>query len=87
MEEAGKYVCSGERGNRDVVKLDKENPVSPLVCELVARLVTKRRAAEYIRAQELGSGLENPASELWGEMPLVAREHEASLGEEGAGLN
>ena len=50
-------------------------------------MVTKRRAAEYTGAQGLDSESENLASELWGEMPKVAREHEASLGEEGAGLN
>ena len=37
------------------------------------------------KAHALDSGLEDPASELWREMPRVAREYEASLGDEEAG--
>ena len=77
------YACSGERRNGDVVELDKGNPVSRRFCDLIARAVIKQRLAAWAEAQALDSGLEDPASELWSEMPRVAREHEASLGEEG----
>ena len=72
MGGAGGYVCSIERGNRNIVELDKENPVSRRVCDLIARVVIKQRLAVWAEAQALDSGLEDPVSELWSEMPRVA---------------
>lgn len=84
MGRVAKYACSGKRGDWEVVELDNENPVSRRVRDLMARVVIKERLAQWAEVQALDSGLEDPASELWREMPRVAREHEASLGDEGS---
>ena len=56
----------------------------------MTRAVIKQRLAKLAEMQALdpnGSEVEQPVSELWSEMPLVAKEHEASLEDEDAGVN
>lgn len=65
--------------------MDNENPVSRRIRALMIRVAITERLAQLAEAQALDSGLEDPASELWREMPRVAREYEASLGDEEAG--
>ena len=73
----------------DIVELDKNSPVLQRARELMARAVIRERLAILAEIQALdlrGSGLEDSASDLWGEMPLVARKHESSL-EDGTGAD
>ena len=87
MAEADKDIRLGEVDNNDVVKLDKDSPILQRARELMARAVIKKRMAMLAEIQELdirGPGPEDSASDLWREMPLVARDHESSL-EDGAG--
>ena len=68
--------------DENVVKLDKDSPASKRARGLLARGIIKERLAiqARIQAQALrDSEAGKAASGSWGEMPRVAREHEASL--------
>ena len=70
-----------EEDNKPFVIADNENPRLQRARELLIRAVARQRVAMWAQIQALeneGAGLESPASELWDEMPQLAREHEAS---------
>ena len=70
-----------EEDNKQFVIADNENPRLQRARELVIRAVAKQRIAKWAQIKALGNegaGLEVPASEIWHEMPQLAREHEAS---------
>ena len=70
-----------EEDNKQFVIADNENPRLQRARELVIRAAAKQRIAMWAQIKALeneGAGLETPASELWHEMPQLAREHEAS---------
>ena len=82
--EGNKEICLGEEENNNVVELDKNSPVLQWAYELMIRAVIKERLAILAEIQALdlrSSEVEQPVSGLWSEMPLVAKEHEASLGD------
>ena len=66
--------------NKQFVIADNENPLLERVRELMVRAVARQRIAMWAQIKALedeGAELESPASELWREMPELAREHEA----------
>ena len=70
--------------DNDIVEMDKGSPRFPYAEDLLTRIVTAERAAMMAEAQALGlgePGADGTPSDLWGEMPLAAKEHEVSLGE------
>ena len=88
MGDHNKKVSLGEADNH-IVKPDKESPRFNRAVKVLARLVLAERAAMLAKTQALdlrGSDGEGPATGLWGEMPRVAKEHEASLGADGDGI-
>ena len=81
MKNREKEINLVEEDNKQFVIADNENPRLQRARELVIRAVAKQRIAMWAQIKALeneGAGLETPASELWVEMPQLAREHEAS---------
>ena len=75
-----------EEDNKQFVIADNVNPRLQRARELMIRAVARQRIAMWAQIKALeaeGVGLEVPASELWREMPELAREHEASRGDDG----
>ena len=84
MENQKKEVRLPEMDN-DIVEVDKQSPRFQRAQELMKRMVMAQRVAMLAKAQALDlrqSGVDDSVSDLWGEMPLVAKEHEVSLGED-----
>ena len=82
MVDGNKDIRLGEEDNKNVVRLDKNSPVLQRARDLMVRAVIKERLAllSDFQAQALrDSGEGNSASELWSEMPRLAREHEGAL--------
>jgi hypothetical protein len=82
MTERNRDIRLGGEDNRDIVKLDKNGPALKRAHEVTAKAVIKERLAmkAKIRARALqDSEVGETASGSWGEMPRMAREHEASL--------
>ena len=82
MIEDNRPTHDGEWDNKDIVELDKDSPVLQRARDVMVRAVIKQRLAilAEIQASDLrGSGVEDTVSGLWGEMPRMAREHEASV--------
>ena len=70
--------------DKDIVEVDKSSPRYHRAQSLMKRMVTAQRAAMAIEAQALDlrqSGVDDSLSDLWDEMPLVAKQHEALLGD------
>ncbi len=66
--------------DQQFVIADNENTVLERALKLMSRAVTRERIAKLAQQEALedkGSEVEGPASELWREMPELAREHEA----------
>ena len=73
-----------------IVEPDDENPVLQRAQQLVARAVIKERLAAFAQAQAMdlgGAEVGDDASGLWDEMPLAAKEYEASRMDAGDGEN
>ena len=84
METGNEDFRLSEEDSKQVVKLDKESPLLQRAREVMIRAVIKERLAILAEIQALdlrSSEVEQPVSGLWSEMPLVAKEHEASLGD------
>ena len=82
MVDGNEDIRLGEGDNKNAVKLDKNSPVLQRARDLIVRAVIKERLAllSDFQAQALrDSGEGNSASELWSEMPRLAREHEGAL--------
>ena len=70
--------------DKDIVEVDKSSPRYHHAKKLLNRMVTAQRAAMAIEAQALDlrqSGVDDSLSDLWDEMPLVAKQHEDLLGD------
>ena len=75
-----------KEGNKQFVIADKGNPFVKKALRLMSREVALERIAMLGQTNALedeGGGLESPASELWREMPELAREYEAHREEDG----
>ena len=96
MTERKKQIRLGAEDNKDVVGLDKIDPVLQRAQEVMARAIIKQRLAVLSDTQALvlrdsgaeDSASEDSASEVWDEMPRLAREHEGSMedGSSGGGV-
>ena len=66
---------------------DNGNPLLERARELMVRAVARQRIAMWAQMKALEEEAESKstASELWREMPELAREHEASRGDDGLG--
>ena len=67
---------------------DNGNPLLERARELMVRAVARQRIAMWAQMKALEeeeAESESTASELWREMPELAREHEASRGDDGLG--
>ena len=65
---------------------DNGNPLLEQAIKLMSRATASERIAMWAQIQALeddGVETETPASELWREMPELAREHEASREDDG----
>ena len=83
MEYQKKEVRLTEMDN-DIVEVDKQSPRFRHAQELMIRMVTAKRAAMLAEAQALDlrqSGVDDSLPDLWGEMPIMGKEHEVSLGD------
>ena len=83
MEYQKKEVRLSELDN-DIVEVDKQSPRFQRAQELMKRMVMAQRVAMLVKAQALDlrqSGVDDSLSELWGEMPVMGKEHEVSLGD------
>ena len=81
MTERNRDILS-EEDSRDIVKLDKNSPTLKLARKVTAKAVIKERLAMKAKIQARAlqdSEVGETASASWGEMPQMAREHEASL--------
>ena len=70
--------------DKDIVEVDKSSPRFQRAQKLMKRMVMAERVAKLIEAQALDlrqSGVDDSLSDLWDEMPLVAKQHEALLGD------
>jgi hypothetical protein len=79
------YKIAKEDNTRFVIA-DNGNPLMQRARELMVRAVARERIAMWAQIQALeedGVETETPASELWREMPELAREHEASREDDG----
>ena len=75
-----------EEDNRQFVIADNGNPHVERARALIIRAIARQRIAMLAQSQALedqGGESGSPASELWREMPELAREHEASRGDAG----
>ena len=91
MTEGKNEIRLGAEDNKDVVGLDKIDPVLQRAQEVMARAIIKQRLAVLSDTQALvlrDSGAEDSASEVWDEMPWLAKEHEGSMedGSSGGGV-
>ena len=70
-----------EEDNKKFVIADNDNPHLKRAFKLKSMMVVRERIAMFAKTQALGdegSSIPAPASELWDEMPQLAREYEAS---------
>ena len=86
MKERENDINFIEEDNRQFVIADNGNPHVERGRALMIRIVARRRIAKLAQSlalEDQGAESGAPASELWREMPEVAREHEASRGDAG----
>ena len=75
-----------EEDNKQFVIADNDNPRMQRARELMSRVAARQGIATWAQSRALeDQGAESgaPASELWREMPEMARKHEASRGDAG----
>ena len=81
MTEGKDVIRPSGADKNSVVGLDNGNPVLQRAQQLLARAVIKERLAAFVQAQAMdlvGAEVGDDASGLWDEMPLAAKEYEAS---------
>ena len=86
MKDREKDINFVKEDNTRFVIADNGNPRIQRARELMIRAVARERIAMWAQIQALeddGVETETPASELWREMPELAREHEASREDDG----
>ena len=86
MKDREKDINFVKEDNTRFVIADNGNPRIQRARELMVRAVARERIAMWAQIQALeddGVETETPASELWREMPELAREHEASREDDG----
>ena len=82
METSNEDFRVSEEDSKQVVKLDKNSLLFQRGREVMIRAIIQQRIGIVAEVQALdlrSSGMEQPVSGPWSEMPLVAKEHEASL--------
>ena len=86
MKDWEKDINFVKEDNTRFVIADNGNPRIQRARELMVRAVARERIAMWAQIKALeddGVETETPASELWREMPELAREHEASREDDG----
>ena len=86
MKDREKDINFVKEDNTRFVIADNGNPRIQRARELMIRAVARERIAMWAQIHALeddGVETETPASELWREMPELAREHEASREDDG----
>ncbi len=86
MKDREKDINFVKEDNTRFVIADNGNPHIQRASKLLIRAVARERIAIWAQIQALeddGVETETPASELWREMPELAREHEASREDDG----
>jgi hypothetical protein len=85
MKNREKEINLVEEDNKQFVIADNDNPHLQRAFKLKSMMVARDRFAMFAKTQALGdegssipSPAPAPASELWDEMPQLAREYEAS---------
>ena len=90
MKDRENDINFAKEDDKQFVNADNGNPLTELVRRLMSRAVTRERIAMWAQIKALEDEVaesEAPASELWREMPELAREHEAFRGDDGLGAD
>lgn len=86
MKDRENDINFGKEDDSQFVIADNGNPLTEPIRRLMSRAVTRERIAMWAQIKSLEDEVaesEAPASELWREMPELAREHESLRGDDG----